>query len=61
MAVYPTQQNHFESDTPFSAPAFDSSGGTMKRYLAEDIEAWEQKCQNSAQYKKEVERSVKPI
>ena len=46
---------------PFPAPAFDSAGGTMKRYLAEDIEKWEQKCQNSVQYKKEIERSAKPI
>lgn len=47
--------------TPFPAPAFDSSGGTMKRYLAEDIEKWEQKCQNSVQYRKETGQSAKSI
>lgn len=37
---------------PFPAPVFDSAGGTMKRYLAEDILEWENKCQNAEQTKK---------
>lgn len=40
--------------TPFPAPVFDSSGGTMKRYLAEEIDEWEKKCQNAEQQAKAI-------
>ena len=48
--------NRWEAKTPwgipFPAPVFGSDGGTMKRYLISDVEAWEQKCQNIDQPKK---------
>jgi hypothetical protein len=31
---------------PFPAPALPSDGGTMKRYLTEDVMKWEQECSN---------------
>lgn len=31
---------------PFPAPALKSDGGTMKRYLTEDVMKWEQECSN---------------
>jgi hypothetical protein len=31
---------------PFPAPVLKSEGGTMKRYLAEDVMKWEQQCSN---------------
>ena len=50
--------NRWEAKTPwgvpFPAPAFSSDGGTMKRYLTSDVEAWEQKCQNIDQPKKAI-------
>ena len=45
--------NRWQENTPwgipFPAPAFGSDGGTMKRYLTEDIVKWENKCQNLEQ------------
>ncbi|EXE11922.1 hypothetical protein J559_3181 [Acinetobacter sp. 983759] len=50
--------NRWEAKTPwgipFPAPAFDSSGGTMKRYLTQDIIEWEEKCQKIEQSKKAI-------
>lgn len=45
--------NRWQENTPwgipFPSPAFGSDGGTMKRYLTEDIIKWENKCQNLEQ------------
>ena len=42
--------NRWERNTqwgiPFPSPTFNSAGGAMKRYLAEDVMEWEKKCRN---------------
>ena len=37
---------------PFPAPAFGSNGGSMKRYLTQEVMDWELKCQDIEDNKK---------
>ena len=50
--------NRWEMKTPwgipFPAPALNSGGGAMKRYLTQDVIKWEESCQNIEQSKKTI-------